>query len=435
MHAFRSTLLLAALSLSCGAPPNNHCDTDAACEFSTFKGRCFSTWCALPDDVCPSGWRYHETAQSGLANVCVPRQSVGGAGSGSAGAGGAGSGGAGTGGAGTGGAGTGGAGSGGAGSGGAGSGGAGSGGAGSGGAGSGGAGSGGAGSGGAGSGGAGSGGAGSGGAGSGGAVLPSGYVMVAPGSFTMGSPANETGRFADEVAHDITLSRRFLIKETEVTQTQWLAVMGTSPSGFSSCGGDCPVENVTWFESVAFCNELSRREAVERCYADPSDGTPYDASDAIAEKVPTWTRGPDCLGYRLPTEAEWEYAARASSGTAFHTGRILATDCSIDQSLDLAGWYCGNASSTTHRVAGKQANLWGLFDVHGNTSEWVWDWLADYPASTVIDPLGPAMGQYRIYRGGSWSLGARFCRSARRNPGFPTYRNANVGLRPCRTWP
>ena len=246
-----------------------------------------------------------------------------------------------------------------------------------------------------------------------------GFVLIPAGEFVMGSPPGELGRFDDETQHRVRLTRSFWMGTTEVTQGEWAALMGNNPSWFANCGDDCPVENVTWFDAVAYANALSRSEGLEECYG---------ANGAFA--------GLDCAGYRLPTEAEWEYAARAGTQTAFHSGNITRTVCALDPNLDAAGWYCGNSGDTTHPVAGKQPNAWGLFDVHGNVWEWVQDWYDDYPNDALtIDPIGPGGGGDRVRRGGSWSGYARFARAAFRDWYGPGLRNVNLGFRLARSNP
>jgi formylglycine-generating enzyme required for sulfatase activity len=261
-----------------------------------------------------------------------------------------------------------------------------------------------------------------------------GYVRVEAGSFTMGSPGDERGRDGDETQHRVTITRPFLMKVTEVTQAEWQAVLGGNPSDFAGCPS-CPVETVSWYESAAYCNALSLREGLEHCYQD-AGGAPYDAADAASEVTPRWPRGLACPGYRLPTEAEWEYAARAGTQTAFHTGALLGDPgCGAEANLDRAGWYCGNSGDTTHPVGQKAANAWGLYDMHGNVWEWCWDWYADYPAGPVSDPVGPQAGSSRVGRGGSWSNNARNARSANRNFVAPGGRSHDLGLRPSRSIP
>jgi formylglycine-generating enzyme required for sulfatase activity len=264
-----------------------------------------------------------------------------------------------------------------------------------------------------------------------------GWCTVPAGCYTMGAPDTEPGYGSNEVQHQVTITRPFLMKETEVTQDEWVAVIGSNPSSFTACGGTCPVEQVSWYSAAAFCNALSLSEGLERCYEDPDDGTDYDAADATAYKTPDWPAGLDCAGYRLPTEAEWEYAARAGTTTAFHTGPVTVADpwtCDLDTNLDAAGWYCGNASSTTHPVAQKTANGWGLYDVHGNVWEWTWDWYGAY-GGAVTDPVGPLTGATRVTRGGSWDFLAGRCRSASRDDSSPGIGYNYIGFRPSRSIP
>jgi len=268
-----------------------------------------------------------------------------------------------------------------------------------------------------------------------GTLVPEGWVCVPAGSYTMGSPDDEPGRYDNETQHQVTLTCGFLMKATEVTQAEWQAVMGSNPSYCVSCGGTCPVERVSWNKVVAYCNALSSSEGLERCYQD-SGGADYDAADAAARVPPAWPQGLACLGYRLPTEAEWEYAARAGTQTAFYTGAITnaGNDCGDDPNLDLAGWYCGNAGGSIHPVGGKPANAWGLYDMLGNVWEWCWDWYGDYPGA-VSDPLGPPAGSYRVTRGGSRNDYAVYARAANRSGYGPNGVSYNLGFRPVRSIP
>ena len=240
-----------------------------------------------------------------------------------------------------------------------------------------------------------------------------GMVRIAAGEFWMGSPGDEANRGGDEERHRVGISRPYLIKATEVTQAEWEAVMGDTPSRFGDCGGSCPVETVSWYGAVEFCNALSRSEGLEECYA-------------VSGQTVTWPRGLDCLGYRLPTEAEWEYAVRAGTDTAYHTGADAAA-------LDRAGWYERNSGGRTHPVEQKEANAWGLYDMHGNVWEWVWDaYRQDYEALSASDPHQDA-GVSRVYRGGSWGSVAQGCRAANRSRYTPSYRSYYLGFRPARS--
>ena len=247
---------------------------------------------------------------------------------------------------------------------------------------------------------------------------PEGFVLIEPGTFTMGSPTHELGRNSNEVQHEVTLTRPFFLAETEVTQAQWLAVMGTSPSYFAGCD-ECPVEQVTWYDAVDYCNALSALESLDPAYEVNGTNVSWDQS---------------ANGYRLPTESEWEYACRAGSATAFYNGGISETNCNLDPNLDQIGWYCGNASSKTHDAGQKLPNAWGLYDMSGNVREWCWDWYGAYPGP-VTDPVGPDSGARRVLRGGSWSSIARGCRSAYRDNFDPDYRYHLLGLRPASSAP
>jgi formylglycine-generating enzyme required for sulfatase activity len=140
-----------------------------------------------------------------------------------------------------------------------------------------------------------------------------------------------------------------------------------------------------------------------------------------------------CPGYRLPTEAEWEYAARAGTTTGTYNGTSTLTDCTNPNPiLDPIAWFCGNAGSTTHAAGGKAANAWGLYDMLGNVWEWVHDWHTTYPGD-VSDPWGPAAGSYRVVRGGGWNYDAQIARAAYRGSGVPSYRSSLLGFRPVRS--
>jgi len=224
------------------------------------------------------------------------------------------------------------------------------------------------------------------------------FQLIPAGTFTMGSPSDEAGRDDDETQHQVTLTQ-FYIQTTEVTQAQWIAVMGSNPSSFSGCS-DCPVEQVSWNNVQTFITNLNNQ----------GEGT-----------------------YRLPTEAEWEYAARAGSTTAFANGDITyyadMIECKYDSNLDAMGWYCYNSSSITHSVGQKDPNAWGLYDMHGNVYEWCEDWYGTYPLSSVTDPTGPLSGSYRVFRGAGWWNYARYCRSAYRSGETPDYIGNVLGFR------
>ena len=178
------------------------------------------------------------------------------------------------------------------------------------------------------------------------------------------------------------------------------------------------VGKVSWKDAVHYVNRLQSQQGLAPCYDEDRNFL-----------------GLDCPGYRLPTEAEWEYAARAGTQTALYTGVNTQTECNpMDPNLNLAGWYCGNAGRTTHPVGLKQVNAWGLYDMHGNVYEWGQDWFGDYPAGAAVNPLGPAAGGNRVLRGGSWDDSTEYARAAdRRTSTGPDIRNDNFGFRPARS--
>ena len=236
-------------------------------------------------------------------------------------------------------------------------------------------------------------------------ACPEGYVRVAPGSFQMGSPSSEEGRYDVENLHRVTITRAYCMKATEVTQGEWQAVMGSNPSRFTGCGANCPVEQVSWEEAVRFANALSEREGLPECYR---------GSDFV---------GVTCTGYRLPTEAEWEYAARAG------------TDAATYADLGAVAWFEENSGNETHPVGQKRANAWGLYDMLGNVWEWTSDWFGSYPSGPASDPTGAQAGSYRVFRGGSWRFYARYVRAASRGYNTPDYRGTSLGFRLSKTAP
>jgi len=187
------------------------------------------------------------------------------------------------------------------------------------------------------------------------------------------------------------------MQTTEVTQGQWKAVMRNNPSEFKDCGDDCPVEQVSWDDVQKFIKNLNQTEKKE---------------------------------YRLPTEAEWEYACRAGTDTPFAFGKCLSTDqANYDGHHPLSGCTEGKYRKKTVPVASFAPNKWGLYDMHGNLWEWCQDWYADYPSGSVTDPMGPTSGSCYVFRGGSWLINAESCRSARRLGFLPEVRYTILGFR------
>jgi formylglycine-generating enzyme len=197
----------------------------------------------------------------------------------------------------------------------------------------------------------------------------------------------------------------------EVTQAEYEAVMGNNPSYFS--GANKPVERVTWYNAVAYCNQLSLNEGLEACYT-------------INGSNVTWNQNAN--GYRLPTEAEWEYAAGASATLSNRT-KWSGTDSESD--LGDYAWYSSNSGNKSHEVGSKQPNALGLYDMSGNLWEWCWDWYGDYSSNSQTNPTGPASGSNRVFRGGSWSRYAQYCRVAIRNYDDPSLSIISLGFRVC----
>jgi formylglycine-generating enzyme required for sulfatase activity len=231
---------------------------------------------------------------------------------------------------------------------------------------------------------------------------PENMVFIPPGTFRMGSPTNEVDRFDGEGPQtEVIISRGFWMGKYEVTQGEYLAVMGNNPSHFK---GDTtrPVETVSWHDAVAYCAALTERER--------------EAGRIAANAV-----------YRLPTEAEWEYACRGWTSTRFSYG-----DDPGYTNLTNHAWYLDNSEGQTHSVGQKLPNAWGLHDMHGNVWEWCQDWYGDYSGGVALDPQGPEAGSNRVIRGGDWYLwygSARYCRSANRSSHYPDLRYYGIGFR------
>ncbi len=276
------------------------------------------------------------------------------------------------------------------------------------------------------------------------AELPEGFVCVPAGEFWMGSPEDEFPRDGDEERHLVRLTRPTLVAMHEVTQTEWQTVVELNPAYFQEGGpGGCagepceyrPVERVSWYEALTWLNLRSEAEGLDACYTlTDCRGTIGEGCDDMASCLDgyrcdsvEWVEG--CRGYRLPTEAEWEYAARAG-----------VEDKTYDMIGDIA-WYSANSSTRTHTVGRKDANAWGLHDVYGNVYEWTWDIYAmNYgffgrPEVAIEDPRGEDFGDTRVIRGGSWFNGYEFARAAARDNAFSATRDAKVGFRMARSLP
>ena len=224
------------------------------------------------------------------------------------------------------------------------------------------------------------------------------FVWIRPGSFMIGSPEDEKEREIDETLHRVSLTKGFYLQTTPVTQGQWKKVMGNNPSYFKNCGDECPVEQVSWDDCQEFIKSLNG----------------MGKNDV----------------YRLPTEAEWEYACRAGTTTPFSFGDSLSTDeANYDGSHSHKGYPKGKWRKKPTPVGDFPSNSWGLYDMHGNVWEWCQDWYGDYSTGPVTNPAGLSDGTRRVLRGGSWNYYAWNCRSAYRGSILPGYRYGGLGFR------
>jgi formylglycine-generating enzyme required for sulfatase activity len=237
------------------------------------------------------------------------------------------------------------------------------------------------------------------------------FITIPAGIYTIGCTAGQSScEQREKPAMPVKLTRDFVIMSTEVTQSQYQTVMGTNPSHFSGCGGNCPVEQVSWDEAVDFADALSEKEGLTPC-----------------KQGSGWSSGLDCTGYRLPTEAEWEVASRGGQDLLYSGSNEVG---------DVA-WCWENSGAEIHPVATKSPNAWGLYDMSGNVWEWVWDRyaFAAYKKGFRVDPMGPNAGRYRVIRGGSYDYRSSITRVATRLWDFPVRRSPNLGLRLVRTIP
>ncbi len=224
------------------------------------------------------------------------------------------------------------------------------------------------------------------------------FVWIPPGNFVMGSPKEEKQRNGNENQHKVTLTKGFYLGASTVTQEQWQEIMPKNPSAFPG-EKNLPVDSVSWNDCQEFIKKLKEK---------------------------------DKKAYRLPTEAEWEYACRAGTTTPFHVGETISTRQANFQGEDVSNKGKKNLPRLkTAPVNSFPANAWGLHDMHGNVWQWCQDWYGDYSQKEVVDPQGPTKGPNRVLRGGSWFYTADCCRSACRSWGEPGFRNYSIGFRLC----
>jgi len=245
--------------------------------------------------------------------------------------------------------------------------------------------------------------------------IPQGFSLIPSGTFLMGSLADEMCRYLNEgPQHMVTITHACYFQQHEVSQSQWIRIFGTNPSYFR--GANLPVERVTWFDACIYCNRLSVEEGLTPCYYFDSMFTMiFDGTPKVETGTVFWKQNAN--GYRLPTEAEWEYACRAGTQTPYNQGTENLSCLEIDPVLEPLAWYKENADWRTHEIGVKQANNWNLYDMHGNVWEWCWDIPGNYPVAPQTDPTGLETGYYRMIRGASFAHVPRDCRSAHRPDG------------------
>ncbi len=252
-------------------------------------------------------------------------------------------------------------------------------------------------------------------------ATPLRIILVPHGTFLMGSPMEERGRWGDGewVSHPVTITRDYYLGKYEVTQAQWEAVMGENPSYFKDHPNH-PVEEVSWSDCLVFCNRLSEKTGLQPVYDEANGHADWNAN-----------------GFRLPTEAEWEYACRSGTTTRYSYGDALDSgdECQSSEEHARFMWWCGNNDPEgTKPIGQKLPNPWGFYDMHGNVWEWCFDgWELPYGRGPQVDPRGKNGTPFKVLRGGGWFVIAAVCRSANRGWDGPYYKDHVLGLRICRT--
>ena len=266
-------------------------------------------------------------------------------------------------------------------------------------------------------------------------------VQIPAGTFTMGSPMTEPGRYYDETQHQVTLTSGFYMGKYQVTQKEFREVMGILDDRTTTTygkGDNYPIYYVNWYDAIVFCNKLSMMEGLTPayCISGSTDPTAWGAIPISSNA--TWNAVEivaGSTGYRLRTEAQWEYACRAGTTTGFNwdTNTIISTQANYDAShLDFCNLVAGIYLERASEVGSYAPNAWGLYDMHGNVWEWCWDWYGSYVSGAQTDPTGAVAGTNRVERGGSWFHYGRYARSALRGISNPGYRGILFGFRVVR---
>lgn len=255
-------------------------------------------------------------------------------------------------------------------------------------------------------------------------ILNMEFVYIHPGRFMMGSPPEEPGRQDRESIHPVNLTNGFYLQTTEITVGHWRAFIQET-----TYRTEAETKGGAWFRRGKNWYQKPGRYWDKPGFAQAEDHPVTCISWNDVQKYIAWIGQKESKKYRLPTEAEWEFACRAQSTTAFSNGELLELKCGNDPNLDAVGWYCGNSNGKTHPVARKSPNRYGLYDMHGNVWEWCQDWFAKYPSGQTANPLGPDKGKAKVRRGGAWGSDSEACRSACRGRSWPNRGARGIGFR------
>ena len=259
------------------------------------------------------------------------------------------------------------------------------------------------------------------------------FVLISVGTFQMGS---NVGYSNNKPVHEVTITKPFYMGKYEVTQAEYekyCSYGSSSPSSDKGDGDNYPAYYVSWYDALVYCNKRSMAEELTPCYSISGSTDPSKWGDVPASTDSTWNAvicDWDANGYRLPTEAEWEYAARAGDNTV---ASLIYSGTSDVNKLGEYAWYSGNSNKKTHEVGTKSPNEFGLYDMSGNVFEWCWNWYTNsYDAEAGSDPTGTSAGSNRVRRGGGWNSNSDDCAVSYRGTVNPNGRNSNLGFRVVR---